>query len=119
VAQARALIARAAPGDRRRARTLAAAAATAGRRLGMSRVAAAAQVLAEETAGVRAGAGTLTAREREIAELVADGLANRAIAARLVLSERTVETHVRNLLAKLGLSNRTQVAAWLRTGTQR
>ncbi len=119
LAQARALIARAAPGDRRRARTLAAAAATAGRRLGMSRVAAAAQVLAEETAGVRAGAGALTAREREIAELVADGLANRAIAARLVLSERTVETHVRNLLAKLGLSNRTQVAAWLRTGTQR
>ena len=53
---------------------------------------------------------------------IADGLANRAIAERLVLSERTVETHVRNLLTKLGLANRTQVAAWalragLRTGT--
>ncbi|MEU8233857.1 AAA family ATPase [Actinoplanes sp. NPDC048967] len=119
LAQARALIARAAPGDRRRARDLATAAAATGRRLGMIRVAAGAQVLVEETTGVRGGAGALTARESEIAALVADGLANRAIAERLVLSERTVETHVRNLLAKLGLSNRTQVASWLRTGSQR
>jgi DNA-binding NarL/FixJ family response regulator len=60
---------------------------------------------------------SLTAREREVALLVADGLANRAIADRLTVSERTVETHVRNLLTKLGLANRTQVAAWtLRAG---
>ncbi|GLZ33694.1 hypothetical protein Lesp02_58820 [Lentzea sp. NBRC 105346] len=55
----------------------------------------------------------LTAREQEIALMLADGLANKAIAAKLVLSERTVETHVRNLLLKLGLENRTQVAGWV------
>ena len=81
-----------------------------------------ASALVEELSGVRAGAAALTAREREIALYLADGLPNRAIAEKLVLSERTVETHVRNLLAKLGLANRAQVAAWaartgLRTGS--
>ena len=54
----------------------------------------------------------LSAREVEIAELVADGLANKAIAARLHLSVRTVEVHVRHILAKLALENRTQLATW-------
>ena len=112
LAYARVLLARGAPGDRARAQRLADRAAATGRRLGMARVAAEAAALADEAAGVRGGSGALTAREREIALLVADGLANRAIAERLVLSERTVETHVRNLLAKLGMANRTQVAAW-------
>jgi predicted ATPase/DNA-binding CsgD family transcriptional regulator len=55
----------------------------------------------------------LTRREREIAVLVAEGLSNRAIAQRLVLSTRTVDGHVQNLLAKLGYSSRSQVAAWV------
>ncbi|MFL6062191.1 MAG: ATP-binding protein [Marmoricola sp.] len=52
----------------------------------------------------------LTRREREVAELVADGASNRAIAEQLVLSVRTVETHVENLLRKLGVPARGDVA---------
>ena len=55
----------------------------------------------------------LTARERQVAELVADGLTNRAVASRLHLSERTVENHVLHACAKLGLANRTQLARWI------
>ncbi|MEV4169821.1 LuxR C-terminal-related transcriptional regulator [Nonomuraea sp. NPDC049709] len=55
----------------------------------------------------------LTAREREIAELVARGLSNRAIADELVISPATVARHVANILAKLGFSTRTQIAAWV------
>ncbi len=55
---------------------------------------------------------TLTRRELEVAALVAQGLTSRDIAARLYLSVRTVETHVDHILAKLGFSRRTQLAAW-------
>ena len=55
----------------------------------------------------------LTAREHEIARLLAEGLTNREIAARLVISARTAETHVGHILTKLGLHSRTEVAAWL------
>lgn len=54
----------------------------------------------------------LTARECDVVALVAQGKSNRAIAEDLVLSERTVESHVTNILAKLGFSARTQIAAW-------
>lgn len=54
----------------------------------------------------------LTDREREIAGLVARGMANREIAERLVLSVRTVETHVSRVLTKLGLRTRGQLTAW-------
>jgi predicted ATPase/DNA-binding SARP family transcriptional activator/DNA-binding CsgD family transcriptional regulator len=53
----------------------------------------------------------LTRREKEVAALVAQGLTNRQIAKELVLSERTVENHVANILKKLGLHSREQVAA--------
>jgi DNA-binding CsgD family transcriptional regulator len=56
--------------------------------------------------------GGLTRREREVASLVAQGLSNRDIAEKLVLSERTVEKHVSNILSKLHFTSRTQVAAW-------
>jgi non-specific serine/threonine protein kinase len=55
--------------------------------------------------------GMLTAREREVAVLVADGLTNKDIAMRLVVSKRTVDAHVEHMLAKLGFSSRVQIAA--------
>ncbi|RSN07575.1 hypothetical protein DMB42_23360 [Nonomuraea sp. WAC 01424] len=55
----------------------------------------------------------LTAREREIAALVARGLSNRAIADELVISPATAARHVANILGKLGFSTRTQIAAWV------
>ena len=54
----------------------------------------------------------LTRRETEIAELVAGGLSNREIATRLMVSQRTAESHVANILSKLGFASRTQIAAW-------
>jgi DNA-binding NarL/FixJ family response regulator len=54
----------------------------------------------------------LTEREREVATLIAQGRTNRAIAQALVLSERTVATHVGNILAKLNVTSRAQIAAW-------
>jgi DNA-binding NarL/FixJ family response regulator len=54
----------------------------------------------------------LGAREEEVGTLVAQGLSNKDIAARLFLSVRTVETHVHHLLNKLGVNSRTQIAVW-------
>jgi len=55
---------------------------------------------------------TLTRREQEVAALVAQGLSNRAIATHLFIAERTAETHVENILNKLGFHSRAQIAAW-------
>jgi non-specific serine/threonine protein kinase len=59
-----------------------------------------------------ASAVRLTGRERQVADLVAEGLTNRLVAARLVISRRTAESHVENILAKLGFTARAQIAAW-------
>jgi predicted ATPase/DNA-binding CsgD family transcriptional regulator len=55
----------------------------------------------------------LTRRENEIARLVAQGLSNREIASKLVISQRTAETHVEHILTKLGFTSRAQIAAWV------
>ncbi len=54
--------------------------------------------------------GALTAREREIALLVAGGRTNREVAEQLVLSAKTIEAHLRNIYAKLGVRSRVELA---------
>lgn len=58
-------------------------------------------------------AAPLTRREQEIAELLAEGKTNKEIAATLVISQRTAESHVEHILVKLGFTSRAQVAAWV------
>jgi non-specific serine/threonine protein kinase len=58
------------------------------------------------------GADILTPREVEVADLVAEGLSNPAIARRLYVSRTTVTSHVGHILTKLGFSSRVQIAAW-------
>src|SRR5262249_37611670 len=60
----------------------------------------------------KAAHGGLTAREREVAALIARGMTNRGIAGALSTSERTITSHVSNILNKLGYASRSQIAAW-------
>ncbi|MET3803150.1 DNA-binding NarL/FixJ family response regulator [Nakamurella sp. UYEF19] len=69
-----------------------------------------ARQLARRMSAPKLGLSGLTTREREILVLVAQGLSNNDIAARLVISDRTARTHVSNVLGKLQLSSRTQAA---------
>jgi len=93
----------------------------AGRRL--SRMAALGLALgesdqAEVTASDSAESAALGKRELEVARLVADGLSNKQIAARLFISDRTAATHVGNILNKLGFNSRAQVATWVASSNQ-
>ena len=106
------LAGRGAGDDLAQARALVRQAAIEARRLDMPGPADRAERLARELEQAIGAADPLTRREREIAGLICDGLTNRAIADRLVLSERTVEGHVRSTLAKLQLTNRTELASW-------
>ncbi|MFE3281099.1 protein kinase [Nocardia sp. NPDC059239] len=66
----------------------------------------------EAAASAESGPASLTKRERQVADLVAEGLTNKEIAARLVISQRTAQGHVEHVLIKLGFRSRTQIAAW-------
>lgn len=106
---ARALLARGRAADVEEAGAVARASAGTADRLGM-------RPLQRLLAGLREQSrdgGVLSRRETGIAELVAKGLTNRQIAADAGISERTVETHVQHVLAKLGFSRRAEIAAWV------
>ena len=68
---------------------------------------------AASPAAAPAGPGPLARREADVARLVAEGLTNKEIGSRLFISERTVDSHVRSILNKLGFSSRAQIAAWM------
>jgi predicted ATPase/DNA-binding CsgD family transcriptional regulator len=89
---------------------------TAGKRL--SRDAAIGTALGEPAHAVAAtpddaSVAPLGKREADVARLVAEGLSNKQIGARLFISERTVDSHVRSILNKLGFSSRAQIASWM------
>ena len=90
--------------------------------LALGRQALGAHAAATEAASaptIGSGALGLTARELEVARLVASGLTNRQIAAALVISQRTAEGHVEHILTKLGFGSRAQIATWVTAGDTR
>ncbi len=107
-----ALAARRGSGDLPHARQLLARARRESVALGMDRITGFIDTLLASLDAERTDS-PLTRREAEIATMVARGMTNREIAAELVLSERTVETHVQHVLTKLGFGNRSQIAVWV------
>lgn len=69
--------------------------------------------LADEVADSGEGAGPLSARELDVARLVASGSTNRQIADQLVISPKTASSHIEHILAKLGAARRSEIAAWI------
>jgi DNA-binding CsgD family transcriptional regulator len=102
----------AATGHVARAVELTRVAAADARRLDMPGLVRAADAFLTATAGQLRAQDPLTDREREVLALVAQALTNREVASALVLSERTVESHVRRILAKTGLTSRTELTRW-------
>jgi DNA-binding CsgD family transcriptional regulator/tetratricopeptide (TPR) repeat protein len=109
---AKALVAQGHTGDLPTARVLVTEAAAEFRRLDLPGPLAAADALLARIDSAARAADPLSPRESEVVSLVALAMSNRQIAERLVLSERTVETHVRSILAKLGYTTRTEIATW-------
>lgn len=109
-------------GDRAAASTVLAEAATLAEALGNAQLQTAVARFATD-AGLRspaespAGTDTLTARERQVLELIAEGLSNRQIGERLFISVKTVSVHVSAVLRKLGVSTRTEAALLQRNPT--
>jgi non-specific serine/threonine protein kinase len=79
---------------------------------GMVAYALGAPVAADATGRAADDRPRLTRREGEVAALVAEGLTNKQIAAHLVISQRTAESHVENILSKFGFTSRAQIATW-------
>jgi DNA-binding CsgD family transcriptional regulator len=104
---------RSTPADLAAATSLAGQAAAEFRRLDMPGPAERADRLLGELAAAVRSDSPLTARENDVVGLLAKGRRNKEIAADLFLSERTVESHVRNILVKLDLSSRAEVVGWL------
>jgi predicted ATPase/DNA-binding CsgD family transcriptional regulator len=84
-------------------------------RLALREAARSAVAASDQAASDQETVGILGQRESDVARLVADGLSNKQIGARLFISERTVESHVRNILNKLGFNSRAQIAGWMAT----
>jgi DNA-binding CsgD family transcriptional regulator len=105
----------AATGEHRRAAEHARTAATQARRLDMPGLLRTADAFLAEAAAKARTDDPLSQREHDVVELVAQALSNREVARRLVLSERTVEAHVRRILAKTGHTSRTELVRWFLT----
>ena len=109
---AAALTRRQAPGDRDEALAALAAAAREAEQLGMVPFTERIGQLRARLTAAPAGDSPLSRRELEVARLVARGLTNKQIGQTVYVSERTAENHVQHILTKLGLRNRSQIAAW-------